>query len=34
MRVHHWHIGLMLVLIGAVLMAYDAWWHSTYKEVG
>ena len=29
-RIHKWHVGLALALIGIALMAYDAWWHSTY----
>jgi len=28
--IHKWQIGLVLVLGGTALMAYDAWWHSKY----
>ena len=31
-RVHKWHIGLVLALIGVALLAYDAWWHSKYGK--
>ena len=29
-RIHKWHIGLLLTIIGLGLLVYDAWWHSTY----
>jgi len=29
-RIHKWHIGLLLTILGIGLIVYDAHWHSTY----